>query len=404
MSLGTMLVYTFGVFAKPLAAEFRSSRGAISLALTLTNIMVTLASPMAGRLVDRLGARRVIVSSICALAACLFALSQVGVRLWHLYALYALSGLLAVGGTPVTYSRVIANWFDRRRGVALGLSSAGIGLGAFIMPSLAQWVIDQAGWRQAYTVLGGVSLAVAAPVVGILLRGRPQEVGLLPDGAAKPLQFVAPTEPSGLSVREAWKTRTFWQLCGVFFCVSACINGSVAHLSPLLTDQGVSGRKAALATSVFGFATILGRVGNGYLVDRFFAPHVAAALFGGAAVGLAMLWSGVTGSLAFVAAALLGLGIGAEADVMPFLVSRYFGMRCMGELFGCVFGAYTLGVATGPYLLGAGFDATGSYRLPLACALTGLVAAIVATLRLGKYQSSQATETTSQFVACDNAP
>jgi len=351
----------------------------------LLNIMVTLASPGAGRLVDRAGARRVIGTSILALAACLFALSSAKAPIWKLYALYALAGALGSGATPVTYSRVVANWFDRRRGIALGVSSAGIGLGAFIMPSLAQFVIDAAGWRTAYLTLAGASLAVAAPAVGIFLRGSPEDVGLFPDGIEKALKGAAQPLP-GMRVLEALRTGVFWQLCAIFFFVSACVNGSIAHLSPLLTDQGVSGRNAALATSLFGGATILGRVGNGYLVDRFFAPRVAAALFGGAAAGLAMLWMGVTGSAAYLAAALLGLGIGAEADVMPFLVSRYFGMRSMGELFGCVFGCYTLGVAAGPYLFGAGFDATGSYRTPLGYALAALLLAIVATFCLGKYR------------------
>ena len=137
-------------------------------------------------------------------------------------------------------------------------------------------------------------------------------------------------------------------------------------------------------------ALIIGRVGNGYLVDRFFAPRVAAVIFAGAATGVALLWSGRTGNAAFCAAALLGLAIGAESDVMPFLVSRYFGMRSMAELYGCIFGSYTLGNATGRYLFGAGFDATGSYGTPLACAFAVLVVAVIATLTLGKYQAGPA--------------
>src|SRR4029078_13197474 len=102
-----------------------------------------------------------------------------------------------------------------------------------------------------------------------------------------------------MTAPEVLRTLTFWQLCFIFFCVSASANGTITHLASLLTDQGVSGRSAALATSLFGAATILGRVGNGHLVDRFFAPYVAAALFGGAAMGLAMLGSGVTGGVSF---------------------------------------------------------------------------------------------------------
>lgn len=159
----------------------------------------------------------------------------------------------------------------------------------------------------------------------------------------------------------------------------------------MLTDHGVSGRSAALATSLFGAASIAGRVANGYLVDRFFAPRVTAALFAGAVVGVAILWSGATGAGPFLAAILLGLALGAESDVMPLLVSRYFGMRSMAELFGCIFGPYTLGNAAGRYLSGAGFDATGSYRTPLAGAFLALLLAIAATLALGKFRKFPAS-------------
>lgn len=137
-----------------------------------------------------------------------------------------------------------------------------------------------------------------------------------------------------------------------------------------------------------------GRVGNGYLVDRFFAPRVAAALFAGGAAGVAILWSGGTGYAAFLAAALLGFAMGAEADVMPFLVSRYFGMRSMAELYGCAFGSFTLGNATGRYLFAAGFDATGSYATPLTCAFAVLVLAVIATFALGKYDKRPAARKT----------
>ncbi len=393
LSIGTMLMYTFGIFSKPLAVEFHANRASISLAILFLNMMVTMTAPFMGYLVDRFGGRRVITTSIVTLAACLFALSTVRPPLWRLYVLYALAGAAGAGSSPVAYSRVVANWFDRSRGLALGLASAGIGVGALIVPSLAQLLIQELGWRQAFTGLGGLSLLIAAPVVGFFLRGTPEEVGLSVDGVEGTRERIAATKPiPGLTVAEALRTPRFWQLCLIFFTVSACANGVITHLAPLLTDQGVPGRNAAFAVSLFGAATIAGRVGNGYLVDHFFAPRVAAFLFGGAAAGLAVLWSGATGTRALAAAALLGLAIGAEADVMPFLISRYFGMRSMGALFGCVFGSYTLGAGGGPYIFGAGFDATGSYRAPIGWALVALSIAIAGMLRLGKYKTFSAAE------------
>jgi sugar phosphate permease len=385
-SVAPLLVYTFGVFVKPLAEAFESNRGSIALAVSTLDIVIALGAPGAGWLVDRHGARTVIGSAIVALAACLIALAYAEPPLWHLYGLYALAGLVGVASTPITYGRVVANWFDRKRGLALGLATAGVGLGAFISPPFAQFLLDRAGWRAAYLGLAGASLVIALPAVTLFLRGTPQEVGLLPDGAAPPGQLSALGEPvAGMTVREALRTRTFWQLCGIFFCVAACVNGTISHLVPLLTDHGISGRSAALATSLFGLSSIVGRVANGYLVDRFFAPRVAAVLFGGAAGGVALLLGGGTSIAAPFVAALLGLAVGAESDVIPFLISRYFGMRSMAELFGCAFGTYTLGNATGRYLFAVGYDATGSYRLPLVCALVLLSLAISATLTLGRY-------------------
>lgn len=388
--LAPLLVYTFGIFAKPLAQEFHTNRGSIALAVSLLDVVITFTAPGAGRLVDRYGARRVTIISFLGMAVALVGLSFVRPPLFLLYALYALAGLLGIATSPVTFSRVVANWFDKKRGLALGFASTGIGLGAFIMPSLTQFLIDESGWRGAYLGLAVTSLVIGLPVVWLFLKGSPEEVGLLPDGVNAPeIPVLHPSPAAGMRVGEAMRTLTFWQLCGIFFCVAACGNGTIAHIAPLLTDRGISGRSAALAASLFGAASILGRVINGYLVDRFFAPRVAAVLFGGAAAGVALLWSGLSGASVFLAAALVGLAIGAESDVMPFLVSRYFGMRSMAELYGCIFGSYTLGNATGRYLFGTGFDTTGSYRTPLACAFALLVLAVIATLSLRKYRTAE---------------
>src|SRR5438270_3279782 len=146
ISAGTVVVYTFAVFLKPLTQEFHWSRSQVSLAVSLLNLMVCLGSPAAGRLVDRVGGRVVILPSIALLGATLVSLHFLGGQLWQLYLLYSIAGLVGLGATSLTYSRVVAGWFDDRRGFALGLTSSGIGLGSFVMPPLAQAVIGAAGW------------------------------------------------------------------------------------------------------------------------------------------------------------------------------------------------------------------------------------------------------------------
>jgi sugar phosphate permease len=385
-SIGPLFVYTIGSFQIPLAEAFHARRVSIVSAASVLDIVLALSAPGVGWLVDRHGARGVICAGLVALAGCAFALSRVQPPLWHLYALYGLVGLVGVASAPVTYGRVIVNWFDRKRGLALGLASAGVGLGAFITPLLTQHFVKTYGWRSAYLSLAAVALFIALPTVGLFLRGAPQDVGLRQDGLPEIASSKSDADgPAGLSVAEAVRTSTFWKLLVIIFCVAACVNGLIASLQPLLTDRGISGEAAALAASMFGLAAIVGRAASGYLIDRIFAPRVAAVVFAGAAGGVALLLSGGAGIIPGIAAGLLGLAIGTESDVMPFLVSRYFGMRSMAVLYGCVFAAYVLGNAGGRVLFSLGFAVTRSYQVSLACTLLMLLLATTATLTLGPY-------------------
>jgi MFS family permease len=393
MGYGPIVTFTFGVFFKPLSQEFGWNRAQVSLAFSLSLLVMSVAFPFVGRLVDRFGARRVIVPSVLFFGFGLISFSLLSARLWHLYALYLILGVVGGGTAPVPYSNVISHWFDKRRGLALGLAMVGLGLSAFIMPSLAQTLITTGGWRQAYIVIGLMVMVVAIPVVALFLTETPQMLGLAPDGETTGSQAGRPDlRKEGLSFHEAWRTDTFWLMVSAFFLMSACVHGCLIHLVPLLTDRGVSAQNAALATSLLGGALLLGRVGAGYLLDRFFASAVAVCFFCGAALGLILLWSEVTGSLAFAAAFLVGLGMGAEGDIIAYLVSRYFGLRAFGEIYGYAFAAFTLGGVVGPLLMGVGFDSTGSYGLVLSAFVVAALIAAGLMTRLGPYRTWVAAE------------
>jgi len=241
----------------------------------------------------------------------------------------------------------------------------------------------------AYLGIAGFCLCVAVPAVWLFLRGNPREMGLAADDIAPNAAPAIAEEATGITVWQALRTRNFWLLAGIFFVVAACVTGTNSHIAPLLTDSGVSGSSAAFAASLFGVAIVVGRIANGYLVDRFFGPDVMAAVFAGAAIAVAILWSGLGVHLAAPAALLLGLAAGAEGDLMPYLVSRYFGMRSMAEIYGCMFGAFTLGNATGRYLIAVGFDAWGSYKTPLGIVMVALVVAVLVCFALGSYPRQQ---------------
>jgi MFS family permease len=388
MHFGPIIVATFGVFLKPLSQEFGWNRAQISLAFSLATLGVTLAVPFIGRLVDRFGARRVILPAVLLFGLSVLSLSFLSAPLWHFYAIYLLMGVVGSGTTPVPYAKVLSRWFDRQRGLALGLAVAGSAIGATFMPAVAQALIAAVGWRHAYVLLSLMAMGVTIAVVGLLLKETPQLMGLAPDGEVVGHAGVAKPRDheGGLSFQEARRTRTFWLMVGAFFLMSVSFHGYIVHLVPLLTDRGLSAQSAALTASLAGGSALIGRVGIGYLLDRFFAPSVAVWFFGGFALGIFLLWGGALGGLVFVAVVLVGLGVGAELDVMPYLVSRYFGLRAFGEIYSYTFAIFTLGGVVGPPLMGAGFDATGSYSVVLG---TFVVAALTATglmTRLGPYQ------------------
>lgn len=381
VSVTTVVINSFSVFLRPLAETFGWTRGQISTALALTSMGTALGAPIMGMIADRWGARGPILASIAAVSLCLMSLFGLTSDIRHLYAVYALTGLLCLGSTPLLFSRIIANWFDRRRGLALGLATTGIGIGSLFVPVLAQNLIANYGWRWAYLLLGGAIALVGLPVTALVIRESPRDVGLEPDGR---LSAARSAPPAGWSFQDALRTRLFWQMLLVFFTVSACLNGCLSQMAALLGDRGESAANAALAISLFGGASLVGRVATGWLVDRFPAPWVAGSFFALSGIALAALWQGAAGPAAYLAAFGLGLGMGAEADVMPFLVSRYFGFRAMNRLFGMIFGAFTLGAAAGPAVMGAGFDRGGSYTGPLGVLTLAMAAAICGILTLPK--------------------
>lgn len=379
-------VYSFSVFLKPLMQEFHAGRAAVSLAYTLHLIAGAVCAPLVGWLVDRYGSYRVILSATAIFGSVLLLNKAFSANIWQFYLFYVVMGLLLNGVGPIPYGYLVSHWFDRRRGLALGLMMIGMGSGAMVMPSFAQQLIARFGWRTAYAALGGGVLLVAIPVLGAFLREKPQDLGLLPDGAP-PRNSATASQAlvQGLSARDAWSSGTFWLMVSAFFLVSASVQGCLVHTTAMLSDRGIPAQTAALGSSLVGAAVLLGRVGTGYLLDRLFAPHVAAVFFAGAALGIGLLWLDTT-PFAFAGAFLIGLGLGAEVDLIAYLISRYFGLRTFGRVYSSAFAAFALAGALGPLIMGASFDRTGSYRAALVTFLAATLAATVLMTRLGAYR------------------
>lgn len=370
-----------GLFIVPLGDEFGWNRAQISLALTCFTASLAICLPLAGRLVDRFGSRRVLVPSILVCGFCLAAIPMVVSSLWHLLLVFTLIGSLGAGANNLPYMRTIAAWFDRRRGLAIGLAMAGAGFSFAYVPPLVQTMIDALGWRSAYLTLAAITVCVAAPLVALVFRDTPAEMGLTADDAQDHAAEASMEDASGFGVAESLRSRTFWMLWAVFCLLSFSLYGLLPHFVPMLTDQGMPAAQAALAASTVGITVVVARVAIGYLIDRFFAPRVALLFFLASAAGIGLLAVNPSGGTAFLAAILVGLSIGAEIDLLAYLTTRYFGLRNFGAVYGLMFAALLVGTSAGPVSFGVGYELTGSYvSILLACAGLNMAALVIVAL------------------------
>ena len=379
---GPINVFTFGVFLKPITEDLGLSRGAVSAALTFHAAIAAIVLPIIGWLVDRWGARRIMLPGLFlyALATASYALIQASPLLLT-FLIFAFTGLVGGVQSPIPYAAVIAQRFDRRRGLAHGIGTAGVGLGVALMPQLAALLIDAFGWRLAYVGLAVAVLVVAFPPVAMFLRDPP--------GFARVQRLREPADTGaavpGVAAGEALRSWLFWGLATAFFLDVIAINGTLTHIVPLLTDRGVPRQIATAALSGTGFALIFGRVLSGWCLDRFWGPYVAIVFFVLPMTGIAILISGTGGFAPFLGAIACGLGIGAEIDLMAFFTSRYFGLRDYAKLYGTMFGIFALGVGIGPALSGASFDRFHSYTPAFALFVILLAMGCLVFLRLGTY-------------------
>ena len=387
LNTATIIVFPFGFFAKAMGQEFHSGRAKISLAFTIHNLTAALCVPLAGRFVDRYGPRRVLLPFTAVLGLILVSSGILSQAIWQLYLFYFALGVVSGGAGAMPYTDVVSHWFDRHRGLALSVMMLGMGLGAIVIPSVAQRLIATLGWRLSYTVFGLAILLIPLPGVAAFLKERPENMGLLPDGYAQVhVSATSALNDGGLTLREALHTSSFWIIASVLFLVTASVHACFIHLPAMMTDRGSTAQLAAFASSLFGVGLFLGRVGCGYLLDLFFAPRVAGLLFLAVAIGIGLLGLGHAIWSALIAALLVGLGIGAEVDIVAYLTSRYFGLRSYGTIFGWIWAVFGVSGGLGAYLMGLGFDKTGSYVVPLIGFFCASLLATLLIVTLGPYR------------------
>jgi MFS family permease len=394
VSVGIAL-YTPPVFLPKLEQEFGWSRAAISAATSIGALVSALLSPLVGGWIDRWGARRVMSIGGLLMASGFLLLSQMD-SLWQMYAfnLLAAMGVTCVAWIP--NQTLISNWFERKRGLAMGITLAGIGFGGLLMAPLTSTLISALGWRFAYAGLSALIFVVVVTLSLTVVRSEPADLGLLPDGdppappdadsGSAPLEAGQPAADEfqgSLGLGEAVRTRSFWIIALSYFLVAFGQLSIVIHLVAFLGDAGFDEDVGAWSLGLAIGASVGGRLLFGLLADRYPKKWVmfTAVILHAPAVLVLFRIDSVGALPVFVP--IFGIGLGGSAVLFPLLVGECFGLRAYGQILGVVMLAAALGVATGPVITGRIFDVSGSYAAAFALHVAAfLVAAfIIALLR-----------------------
>ena len=266
--LSALPIYSIGVLTKPLTTAFGISRGDVQSVYTWMTIGNLIASPLLGIAIDRIGVRKITLISVALMSIGMAAMS-LAESLWHLYFIGFVMSVVGVGTVPITWTRVIVDWFSKGRGFALGLALAGTGIAAVFLPMYTTWLVANFTWRGAYVGIACLPALLALPLSYFLLHDR--------TGGTK-TEAPRAGEQKEAEFGEVLKGYRFWVMIVAFFLVGACVAGLISALVPILTDRGVAPGTAAGVASVIGMMVIVSRIGTGFLLDRFWAPGVALFL------------------------------------------------------------------------------------------------------------------------------
>jgi MFS family permease len=359
-AVGVGTYVTFGVFFKPLLAEFDWSRTTLSGAHSSTFLIAGIVGILVGRLSDRFGPRILMTVAGIFCGFSLLFMSRINTP-WQLYLFY--SGLFGIGlsAVDVIALSTTARWFVRRRGVMTGIVKMGTGSGQLIMPLAASMLITGFGWRTSYIIIGGTAMVLLISVAQ-LLRRDPAHMGLLPDDAG--IQTSGPDfVERGTSLREALRDRQFWT---IFFAnLAACFSllSIMLHIVPHATDIGIPATAAAGILSTIGGVSIVGRFAIGNAIDRI--GNRRSMIFCFILLITVLLWLQLAKELwmLYLFATVYGFTHGGFFTVISPIVAEYFGLRSHGLLFGIAVFAGTVGGFIGPIFAGHIFDVTASYRV-----------------------------------------
>lgn len=356
---------TFGIFYKPMMADFGWNRADTVSAYSVGTFMMAILSIATGWLSDKLGPR-VVVALVGSLFGISFLLMSQMTSLWQFYVFY---GIIASAGLSVTSAPImstVARWFSRRRGLMTGVVQTGLGIGGLIFVPLAGWLILNYGWRTSYWILGFIAIA-GFIIPGLLMKGDPRDVEQFIDGGANPHDSHIKPNRHGLpdakvAIGQIIFARSFWYVAGLYAIFGFCRSTFLVHTAAHVQDKGFSLLDASNVTAVLMISSIIGRIGMGRVADAI--GNRFAFMISFAATTLSLVWILITGELwgLHLFALVFGFGWGAQAVLRFSITAETFGLVSLGLIMGMLAIGEAVAAALGSYFAGFIFDILGHYR------------------------------------------
>ncbi len=360
VALGSLHAYSMGVMIVPLEEEFGWSRAQISSGMLISSIFSVLFSPFMGLLIDRVGPRRIGMIGAAVYCCALAMLSLATPSIWSWWLLWSVLAVALLQIKPTVWVTAITSFFNESRGLAIAVALSAVGLSALVTPIITYHLVELLGWRMAYVVLSAGWATLTLPLIFVWFTSAQDRQRTRVTARQVTDEKIVLI---GLTWREGLRTATFYRLAAAAFTMSVANAAVMMNLIPIFTFTGLPRATAAAIAGLGGFFAVVGRLGGGYLLDRFSARMVGSISVLLPVIPCALLL-GIPGSLtaAIISAVLLGLASGAELDAVAYLAGRHFGMRNFGTLFGAITGAMTLGIGVGPVLANHVYDVTKSYN------------------------------------------
>lgn len=375
-----------GLFLIPLTTTFHWSRTEFSIAFMLHAWVMAFLFPLTGWLMDRYGVRRVLLPGMFLLVVAFIALALQPGALWIFYAIFVLVGFCAASTGPVPCAKVISGWFHERRGTMLALSGLGVALAAIVLPIFVQTTMSRWGWRSGFMGLAALIAIVGLPTLLLLLKESPLVIEARRQRTNPEVVNAQAESALGVATKEAIRTSPFW-LCLVAVGLSVLVSSSLlSHAVALLGGRGVSPAQALSFVSLAGAGMGAVRLFEGFLLDAINSPKLGIPFALLCLAGLLLLQYGSSVPVYMLAGLLFGMGVGGETSFVPYAMSRFFGIRCLAQIYGLGWACAAVAAGLGPVLMGVLYDRTGSYAIGLAVAEGAIVISAISFFIMPGYR------------------